>query len=93
VTETYPAIARGGRLAARACTRQDLAMSEDDPNRRPNPPEPDSRRGALIGLVVIAVLVVIAYWLVTSLREEGKREDCLASGRTNCAPLDIPRKD
>jgi hypothetical protein len=59
----------------------------------PNPQEPDSRRGALIGLLVVAVLVVIAYWLVTSLREEGKREDCLASGRTNCAPLDVPRKD
>jgi hypothetical protein len=69
-------------------------MSEDRPNPRPNPPpEPDSRRGALIGLLVIALLVVIAYWLVTSLREEGKREDCLASGRTNCAPIDIPRKD
>jgi hypothetical protein len=69
-------------------------MSENAPNgKSPTPPEPDSRRGALIGMVVIAVLVVIAYWLVTSLREEGKREDCLASGRTNCAPLDIPRKD
>jgi hypothetical protein len=89
VIETYPAIARGGRLAARPRARQDSVMSD----KSPNPPEPDSRRGALIGLVVIALLVVIAYWLVTSLREEGKREDCLASGRTNCAPLDIPRKN
>lgn len=62
-------------------------------DKSPDPQEPDTRRGALIGLLVIALLVIIAYWLVTSLHEEGKREDCLASGRTNCAPLDIPRKD
>lgn len=68
-------------------------MSEDQSHRHPQPPEHDSRRGALIGLLVIAVLVVISYWLVNSLREEGKREDCLASGRTNCAPIDVPRKD
>ncbi|HEX5321249.1 MAG TPA: hypothetical protein VFW46_18945 [Stellaceae bacterium] len=56
--------------------------------------EPDSRRGALIGLAVIALLVIAGYYLVNALREEGKREDCLAAGRHNCAPLDIPpRKD
>jgi len=48
------------------------------------------RRGALIGLAVCAVLVVAAYYLLNSLRNEGKIEDCLMSGRTNCAPLDIP---
>jgi hypothetical protein len=49
-----------------------------------------SRRGALIGLAVTALLVVAAYYLVNSLHNEGKMEDCLMSGRTNCAPLDIP---
>ena len=48
------------------------------------------RRGALIGLAVTAVLVIAAYYLVNALRNEGKTEDCLMSGRTNCAPLDIP---
>ena len=70
-------------------------MSDTRPNppEQQEPPEPDSRRGALIGLLVIAVLVIAAYYLVNALREEGQREDCLAAGRTNCAPLDIPRKD
>jgi len=70
-------------------------MSDDrpPPRERIDPPETDSRRPALIGLLVVAVLVVAAYYLVTALREEGKFEDCVASGRTNCAPLDIPRKD
>ena len=49
-----------------------------------------NRRGALIGLVVTAVLVIAAYFLVNSLHNQGKLEDCLMSGRSNCAPLDIP---
>jgi hypothetical protein len=48
------------------------------------------RRAALIGLLVCAVLVVAAYYLVNSLHNESQLEDCLASHRTNCMPLDIP---
>jgi hypothetical protein len=50
----------------------------------------DSRRPALLGLLVVAVLVVIGYFLVSSLRQESNREDCLMSGRTNCAPIETP---
>ena len=49
-----------------------------------------SRRGALIGLAITALIVVAGYFLMNALRDEGKREDCLMSGRSNCAPLDIP---
>jgi hypothetical protein len=60
----------------------------------PNEPDDDdgggSRRGALIGLAIAAVLVIAGYYLMTALRNQGNMEDCLMSGRTNCAPLDIP---
>jgi hypothetical protein len=49
-----------------------------------------SRRGALIGLVITGLIVVAGYFLMNALRNEGKVEDCLMSGRSNCAPLDIP---
>ena len=49
-----------------------------------------SRRAALIGLVVTLLLVVAGYYLTTMLRHQGQMEDCLMSGRRNCAPLDIP---
>jgi hypothetical protein len=49
-----------------------------------------NRRGALIGLLITALIVVAGYWLMTSLRNQGKLEDCLMSGRSNCAPIDIP---
>ena len=69
-------------------------MSDEE---RRDPPEPDgsdyqpgSRKAAVAGLILVLLLVVVGYFLVTSLREESNREDCLMSGRTNCAPLDIP---
>jgi hypothetical protein len=53
-------------------------------------PEPDSRRPAVIGLVVVLALVVIAYFLVNALRKNANLEDCLMSGRSNCAPIEAP---
>ena len=53
-------------------------------------PEPDSRRPALIGLGLVLLLVVGAYFLVTALRKNGELEDCLMSGRRNCAPIEVP---
>ena len=60
-----------------------------------NPNEPDddggaNRRGALIGLVITALLVIAGYYLTTMLRHQGQVQDCLMSGRTNCAPIDLP---
>jgi hypothetical protein len=57
------------------------------------PPDDESqpsRSRALIGLILVAVLVVVAVYLVHALREESQREDCLLSGRSNCAPIEIP---
>ena len=47
-----------------------------------------SRAGAVIGLVVILLLVVAAVYLVAALRKESNLEDCLMSGRSNCAPIE-----
>jgi len=55
-----------------------------------NSHEQDSRRPALIGLVVVLVLVVLSYFLVTALRQNAEMEDCLMSGRHNCAPIETP---
>jgi hypothetical protein len=54
------------------------------------PPQPDSRRGALIGLLVTVVLVVLGLILVKVLGHAGRLQDCVMSGRTNCAPIATP---
>ncbi len=51
-------------------------------------PRPDSRRTAVIGLVIAVALVLIGLVLVKILGDSGRLQDCVMSGRTNCAPID-----
>jgi len=82
---------RGCRGACRSWLRWAVSQTmAHDPNDRDDDDGGGSRRGALIGLVVTAMLVIAGYYLMTVLRDQGKMEDCLMSGRSNCAPLDIP---
>jgi hypothetical protein len=50
--------------------------------------DPDDRRGALIGLGVVVLLVVVGWLLVHVLRDTSRVQDCAMSGRTNCAPIE-----
>jgi hypothetical protein len=73
--------------AAQADAGPGAAAAVTDEGRRRTAP-PDSRRGALIGLLVAVLLVVGGLALVHVLRRQGRLEDCLMSGRSNCAPID-----
>ena len=53
---------------------------------------PDSRRPAVIGLILVLVLVVAGYFLMTALQQNANLEDCLMSGRRNCAPIEVPAR-
>lgn len=75
-------------LAEPRTARQCAAMAHDSDQHDDN--NGSGRRGALIGLAICAVLVVAAYYLVNALHNESQLEDCLASHRSNCVPLDIP---
>jgi len=55
-----------------------------------DPGDDGSRRPAVIGLIVVLVLVVAGYFLVSALRQNANLEDCLMSGRKNCAPIELP---
>jgi hypothetical protein len=46
-----------------------------------------SRRGPLIAMGAVVLLVVIGWFLTQALHNSGRLEDCLMSGRTNCAPV------
>ena len=61
-----------------------------DGRPRDQDPGPDSRRPAVIGLILVLVLVVAGYFLMTALRQNANLEDCLMAGRKNCAPIDVP---
>jgi hypothetical protein len=49
-----------------------------DPDRGGN------RLGAIAGLAVAVVLLVVGLWLARELSATSKMQDCLMSGRTNC---------
>ena len=49
-------------------------------------PEPNNR-GAIAALGVIVLLVLAGLWLMHVLGGASATQDCLASGRTNCAPV------
>ncbi len=48
---------------------------------------PSSNRGALVALLVVVLLVAGGWWLTQHLRATAAIQDCVMSGRTNCAPL------
>jgi hypothetical protein len=54
------------------------------------PRVPDPRRGAVVGLVVTLLLVLGGVLLVHVLSRTAKLQDCVMSGRTNCAPIASP---
>ena len=52
---------------------------------------PGRHRGALLALLVIAVLIAGGIWLARTLHGVGRLQDCVMAGRTNCAPVAAPR--
>ena len=49
-----------------------------------DPEQGGNRRGAIAGLAIAVVLLVVGVWLAHQLTAASKMQDCLMSGRTNC---------
>jgi hypothetical protein len=55
---------------------------------------PDSEQGGprqsrpVVMLLVFVVLAVMGWFLVQNLSKASKEQDCIMSGRKNCAPID-----
>ncbi|GKQ50882.1 hypothetical protein [Bradyrhizobium sp. Ce-3] len=62
-------------------TQTGMSESEDGGNRR----------GALIGLLVAALMLAVGLWLAHDLTAASKMQDCLMSGRTNCNVIEPAR--
>ena len=78
ITRLLAALCGGPRLHL-------LPHRTDEPgNRRP----PDPRWPALLGLLVTLLLVLGGVMLIHVLGRASRLQDCVMSGRTNCAPID-----
>jgi hypothetical protein len=59
-------------------------MADNDEN-------PGSSRGALVALALIVALIVTVVFIMNRLSGAARIQDCVASGRTNCAPIEPGR--
>ena len=50
--------------------------------------DPGPRRQLIAAAIVLALLLAGGLWLTGALRGAAAIQDCAASGRTNCAPID-----
>ena len=50
----------------------------------------DRRTSALMGFALVLTLAIAGIVLVRELGKQSRLEDCLMSGRTNCAPIELP---
>ena len=52
--------------------------------------DPGPRRQLIGAVIPLALLLGGSLWLTGALRGAATIQDCAASGRTNCAPIDTP---
>ena len=62
-----------------------LPRGADEPG---GPRRPDPRLAALLGLLITLLLVLGGLLVVHKLGRMARLQDCVMSGRTNCAPID-----
>jgi hypothetical protein len=58
-------------------------MAEDEPKGGP--------LRAIVGLALIVALIVAVLFVMEQLRHASAIQDCVSSGRTNCAPISTGR--
>jgi hypothetical protein len=68
-----------------------MAESEEE---KPAPPEDEGNRNVenAVMLGFFAVLVVAGIWLLGTMADLRKVQDCAAQGRRNCATIDAPAR-
>ena len=63
----------------------------EKPKASPKPQSGDSRRGAIAGLIIAAVILAVGLWLARDLTAASKMQDCVMSGRRNCNVIEPAR--
>jgi hypothetical protein len=64
-----------------------------DGGKEPEPPEEGNRtveNAVMAGFLV--VLVAAGIWLLGTMADVRKAQDCAAQGRRNCATIDVPER-
>lgn len=87
----YPRPMSAPRFIARLLRGPALYFVPREDPQPEAPRAPDPRRAAVVGLLGTLLLVLGAVFLVHVLSRTAKLQDCVMSGRTNCAPITSPQ--
>ena len=52
----------------------------------------DRRTGNIVLLLFLVILIGGGIWLINAMIEQRTIDDCLAQGRRNCAPVEVPAR-
>ena len=68
-------------------------MAEDGEGKR-EPPEDEDNRGIenAVMLGFFLVLVAAGIWLLATMADVRKAQDCAAQGRRNCGAIEVPAR-
>jgi hypothetical protein len=64
--------------------------SREPPRGGDTESEGDRRLANIVLLIFFVILVGGGIWLANAMFEQRRLDDCLAQGRRNCAPVDVP---
>ena len=69
-------------------------MGADGGNKGPEPPDDEGNRNVenAVLLGFLAVLVGAGVWLLSTMADVRKVQDCAAQGRRNCEAIEVPER-
>jgi hypothetical protein len=69
-----------------------MTAGDEEGNEGKQPPEEEDNRGIenAVMLAFFVVLVAAGIWLLATMADVRKVQDCAAQGRRNCGAIDVP---
>ena len=65
-------------------------MQEPEQSGAESASEKDRRTGNIVLLLFLVILIGGGIWLINAMIEQRAIDNCLAQGRRNCAPVEVP---
>ena len=69
-----------------------MSSEQPEPPRTPEQDARDRRTANIFLLAAGAILVGIGVWLANALVDARKADECIAMGRRNCSPIEVPQR-
>ena len=67
-------------------------MQEPEQSGAESASEKDRRTGNIVLLLFLVILIGCGIWLINAMIEQRAIDNCLAQGRRNCAPVEVPAR-